>query len=373
MEFCGRGIGSPAMRPPRFFAKKRGHRRTGSQAWGTFAEGLFYALLISVGLVFGALLVTGAAVYAPAEPDVVVLQRGYDWWMWLLTLLIPVALLAFGGSGLVRVVRIWGKSLEHRAAGGLALVKGLARGTQNPPGHPGVPPCENLENSPGTVLRYRLPLESPENWTLVGFGLFALLWNAVVVVLAVGAGADLIGGTIDWLLLCLLVPFVAVGVGGVVFFVRAVVLATSVGPTQIEISDHPLVPGSSYDVLLGQGGAGLFRSIELGLEIEEQATFRQGTDTRTQRLVVRRERIAGWQRVRAVPGGRFEARVSVTIPPGAMHSFASENNSVQWRVVVRGQPDRWPEFVRVFPVVVFPGSIRAVLPEPPPEVLEEAG
>jgi hypothetical protein len=343
------------MRLPRFFTKKRGHRRTDSHAWGSFAEGFFYAILVGAGVVFGLLLVTGAVTYAPADPDSVVLERGYEWWMWLLTLLIPVALLAFGGSGLVRVLRTWGKSQEHRAAASTTMILGrLAGNVAEVHGHPGVPSCDNLENSPGIVLRYRLPLESPENWSLVGFGLFALLWNAVVVVLAVGVGVDLIGGTTDWLLIGLLVPFVAIGVGGVVVFVRAVVLSTSVGPTHVEISDHPLVPGRTYDVRLGQGGSNLFRSIDLGLELEETATFRQGTDTRTQRLVVRRVPVSKWQRVQPVPGGSFEARVAVTIPEDSMHSFSSENNAVQWRIVVRALPDRWPEFTRVFPVVVVP-------------------
>ncbi len=355
------------MRLPRFFPKKRGNRRTGSQAWGSFAEGIFYAILLAAGIVFGLILVSGAANYAPADPDSVVLQRGYEWWMWLLTLLIPLALLAFGGSGLARVVRVWGKSLEHRAAPtGPAILDGLASQETSPPHRPGVPSCDNIENSPGTVLRYRLPLESPENWSLVGFGMFAILWNAVVVVLAVGAGADLLGGTTDWFLMAMLVPFVAVGVWGVVLFVRAVILATSVGPTQVEISDHPLVPGASYDVLLGQGGASVFRSIDMVMEMEESATFRQGTDTRTQRMVVRRQSVARWQRVQPVPGGRFEARVVVTIPVDSMHSFASENNAVQWRIVVRAIPDRWPEFTRVFPVVVFPSPVGAGSPLPDP-------
>jgi hypothetical protein len=351
------------MRLPRFLAKKRGNRRTGSQAWGSFAEGIFYAILLAAGVVFGLLLVTGAANYAPADPDSVVLQRGYEWWMWLLTLLIPLALLAFGGSGLARVVRMWGKSLEHRAAaGGSAILDSLSSPESDTPHHPGLPSCENIENSPGTVLRYRLALESPENWSLVGFGMFAILWNAVVVVLAVGAGADLLGGTTDWFLIAMLIPFVSVGIGGVVLLVRAVILATSVGPTQIEISDHPLVPGATYDVLLGQGGASVFRSIDMVMEMEESATFRQGTDTRTQRLVVRRQPMAGWRRVQPVPGGRFEARVAVTIPRDSMHSFASESNAVQWRIVVRAIPDRWPEFTRVFPVVVCPSPAATVYP-----------
>jgi hypothetical protein len=39
------------MRLPRFLAKKRGNRRTGSQAWGSFAEGIFYAILLAAGVV----------------------------------------------------------------------------------------------------------------------------------------------------------------------------------------------------------------------------------------------------------------------------------------------------------------------------------
>jgi len=349
------------VRWPRFFSKKRGHRHTGSREWGSIAEGLFYAALLIGGLIFGGLLVSGVAAYAPADPGRVVLQRGYDWWMWVLTLVIPLALVAFGGSGLSKVIRMWGKSDERRAASaGLPeFLDTLGHPPHESPGHPGVPACENLVNSPGNVLRYRLPIESPENWTLLGFGMFALLWNAVVVVLAAGAGANIRRGNPDWLLLALLIPFVAVGVGGVVLFVRAVVLAASVGPTQVEISDHPLVPGQRYEVLLGQGGSGLFKSIELGLELEEQATFCQGTDTRTERLIVWRDATRSWSRVQAVPGGRFEAHVEITIPEQAMHSFNSPHNSVHWRLVVRGAPDRWPPFTRVFPLVVFPAGRNA--------------
>jgi hypothetical protein len=39
-----------------------------------------------------------------------------------------------------------------------------------------------------------------------------------------------------------------------------------------------------------------------------------------------------------------------------MHSFASEHNAVKWRVVVIGRPERWPAFIRVFPLVVFPAD-----------------
>ena len=84
------------------------------------------------------------------------------------------------------------------------------------------------------------------------------------------------------------------------------------------------------------------------------ASFRQGTDTRTERVIVWRETVKEWTNLEITPGVRFETHVTVTIPVGAMHSFASEHNAVRWRIVVRGQPERWPGFVRVFPVIVYP-------------------
>jgi hypothetical protein len=276
--------------------------------------------------------------------------------MWALMLLLPGALLAFGGTGLARAVARWGRSEERQAAAGRRPRDPLSTALPLAEGHPGVPSCEDLVNSPGTVLRYRLPVESPESWSLLGFGLFALLWNAVLVVLAVNAGLDLLGGRIDWLLLAVLVPFAAVGVAGVVVFVRSLVLATAVGTTQLEISAHPLRPGGTYEALLAQGGSGGFRDLEISLELEERATFRQGTDTRTDRLLVWKAPLGSWQGLQLTPGTRFEARATIHVPATAMHSFASEHNAVGWRIVVRGRPARWPPFSRSFPVVVFPAG-----------------
>ena len=426
------------MRLPRIFGKKRGHRRTGSQVWGTVIDAAFHAVLLATGVIFGGLLVSGVAVpewrinhdflatrctvvgkrierrvvdrqpgdwhpallvryeadgvvrtawvwpgpvsaatdraaairrleawrlgdelpgwFDPHVPGTVVLQRGYNWWMWLLALLLPGALVAFGGSGLLRAYGRWGKSEErHAAAAGLgAGGDGPADASAGSPRHPSIPSCDDLVNSPGTILRYRLPIDSPENWTMLGFGLFAVLWNAILGVFAVQAGIDLVGGRWDWLLGSLLLAFAAVGVAAVVVFVRRLVLTTAVGPTQVEIADHPLRPGGEYEVLLAQSGTVPFQELAMSLEMEERATFRQGTDTRSERAVVWRQPIHAWRDVALAPGTRFEAQARVRVPPAAMHSFASEHNSVRWMIVVHGAPARWPAFRRVFPVVVFP-------------------
>jgi len=293
--------------------------------------------------------------YDPAAPGEVVLARGYNWWMWALTLLLPSALLAFGGAGLAGAAARWGKSEERVAAGG-RIGESLADAPAVTADHPGVPSCDDLVNSPGTVLPFRLPTDSPESWTLLGFGLFAGLWNIVLVVLAINAGLDLLGGRPDRLLLAVLVPFAIVGIAGIVVFARALLAATAVGTTQLEISAHPLRPGGRYEVLLGQGGTGVLADLELTLELEERATFRQGTDTRTERLVVWRQRLGHWDRLQVAPGTRFEGRATLEIPEAGMHSFVTEHNRVGWRVVVEGRPARWPRFRRSFPVVVFPAA-----------------
>jgi hypothetical protein len=433
------------VRLPRFFGKKRGHRRTGWEAWGSIGDGLFHVAILVAGLAFGGLLVSGVTVpewrmnhdfvptsgtivgtglerrsaadgsatptyrpmlavryaagaadreawvpaprtgrtsdrsaavarldawalgaelpawYDPAHVGTVVLERGYNWWTWLLTLVLPGALIAFGTSGLVRTARRWNTSEECRAAGRPlpGLLKPLPATPRTADGHPGVPTCDDMVNSPGTILRYRLPIESPENWRLIGFGLFAVLWNVVLVVLAAGAGHDLAGGRVDRFLLALLVPFTVIGVAGIVMFVRGLVLATAVGTTQVEINEHPLRPGGRYELILAQGGSGAFRSLEISIALEEQATFRQGTDTRSERLTVWSRAVQAWENLQLSPRVRFEARTTLEIPPACMHSFASEHNTVRWLVVVRGRPVRWPAFTRTFPVVVFPDPAAA--------------
>jgi hypothetical protein len=178
---------------------------------------------------------------------------------------------------------------------------------------------------------------------------------------------------VDRLLVALLVPFLVIGIAGITLFVRGLFLAAAVGTTQLEISDHPLRPGRRYEVLLAQGGAGVLRALELALELEEQATFRQGTDTRSERVVVWRQVVITRRDVQLDPVSQFELQTQVHVPADAMHSFISEHNAVRWRLAVRGTPARWPPFVRIFPVVVYPPAGVGEIPARPDPLVEATG
>jgi len=294
--------------------------------------------------------------YDPNDIETVVLKRGYSWWLWLLTLLLPGALVTFGATGLIHFLKVWGRSEERQAAQFGRLLETLASPLPESVGFPTIPACDNLVNSPGMMLRFRLPTESPELWSLIGAGLFSGLWNVVVVLLAVNVGFNVAEGRADWWLLGLLAPFAIVGVASIGLFCRQLFFVTAVGPTHVEISDHPLCPGDNYQVLLSQAGSASFQKLELFLELEEQATFRQGTDVRTERQIVWQFLIRCWKDVEPLPGTPFEAEVQLQLPSEAMHSFHSTHNAVSWRLVLRGVPKRWPALVRVFPVVVFPAD-----------------
>ena len=105
-----------------------------------------------------------------------------------------------------------------------------------------------LTNSPGTKLRYRLPAAPTTSLTLVAVGMACLLWNGIVAIFVVMALGSFARGEPDWMLTLVLVPFLALGACLVGYLVRLAMVAAGVGPTWIEVSEHPLAPGETVYV-----------------------------------------------------------------------------------------------------------------------------
>jgi hypothetical protein len=303
--------------------------------------------------------------YDPANPKVAVLSQGYTWWVWL-PLSVPISFLLIGGGGLIYTVLSLGKSTERRAASVTRSgPSGRPRKTGSPqPAFPNVPSADQISDSPGTELAYRLPMAGSPAWTLGLWLAACLLWNGIVSGFAVVAVHGLWEGAPDWVLIGFLIPFLVVGIGLIVVFVRQWVLATAIGPTLLEISDQPLHPGRSCELLLWQSGRLRLCWLEVLLACDEEATYRHGTNTRNEshrvfeQSVFRRDHPAGHH---PEDGARFEvqrepltARFAAEVPAGAMHSFKSEHNEINWRFIVRGKAAGWPDFERSFPVIVCP-------------------
>jgi hypothetical protein len=427
------------------YGKKRGHRRTGSQAWGSLGEALFFGFFLVLGSLFlagllnmlvipewrvnhefleteGTVLKTrlgepndeerdidyqpifrpevlveyraagktyrewtydvhfksdrafaadrdaqqaalepfeeGGKVpvwYDPADPQSVVVVQGYTWLLWFL-LLLPAAFILIGGVGLVLTLVQWGKSAEHRVATiqMASRLNPLKEGAKEVVEFAFVPQDSNLTNSPGTKLKYRLPIDLSRGWRLVSILAACVFWNSIVAVFAVIAINSHLDGRPEWLLTLFVLPFAAVGLALIYFFVRELLITTAIGPTQLEISDHPLRPGGRYKAYVSQGGRLTINSLELSLVCDEVATYRQGTDTRTELARVYRQPLLHRRQVELLPQAAFEEQFDFEVPAECMHSFKAGHNEVRWGLQVRGDIAGWPPFERAFPIVVVP-------------------
>jgi hypothetical protein len=200
-------------------------------------------------------------------------------------------------------------------------------------------------------------------WGLCVWLVACLLWNGAVSVFAAVATNSHLEGRPDWVLTAFNVPFVLIGLGMAVFFVRQVLMATAVGPTLVEISSLPLYPGGQYELFFTQTGRLRMNRLEVLLACDEEATFVHGTNTRVETQRVWQAPVFSEENFEICRGAPFEGRCAIEVPPLAMHSFKAEHNEVAWKIVVRGEAAGWPAYERTFPVLVYPAPHRLAYDE----------
>jgi hypothetical protein len=189
---------------------------------------------------------------------------------------------------------------------------------------------------------------------LFGLLMAALTWNGAVSYFIYVVVRGCLNGHPDWLLILFIAPFLAVGIALAAIFVRQLLYTTGIGPTLLEISEHPLVPGENYRLFLSQSGNLTMQSIAMTLVCEEEAVFRQGTNARTESREILS--IALLERTGLVvkPGDPFEDDIAIAIPAEAMHSFRALHNEVRWKLLVSGKVANRYDFQRTFPIVIRP-------------------
>lgn len=333
----------------RLWEKKRGDRRTGSRIAASAGEWLFFAGLFLAGVISLAVVV-GAQLRAMPEAEPYL--SGWTFW---LVLLVVLSFVAVGGVGMAYTLFRAGTSAERRAA----LVKDAAElnpihemPVERRPDLPGLPSNDHLTDSPGITLAYRLPISEQPGWRVFPAATFCVLWNIATAVLIIRYFT--FPNEITWYITLVVLGFVAVGIWSLVYLMREMLAAANLGPTIVEVSDHPLYPGRRYEFFLSQVGQLEVQSLEVRLVCDEEATFAQGTDVLTDSRRVFSERLLRQENFRIQAGHPFEVHGEFEIPRPAMHSFQSEHNGVQWKLLVTGEIAGWPSLERAFPVIVYP-------------------
>ena len=278
--------------------------------------------------------------------------------LWLL-LLVLVSFILIGVGGVTYTALNAGTSAERRAALAKSAAKNidLIRDSDPPEVFPNIPHDANLKNSPGVDLAYRLPAAHTGAWRLFAGALFCVIWSGITTVFVVMAASGHAVGRPEWLLTLVSLPFLAITAWSIYVFLRQLLRMTGIGPTSIEVSDHPLYPGRSYRMSLSQTGRLSIQAFKLLLVCEEETTYIQGTDLRTDRRRVHQHIVAIKDHAEVKPGSPLVLNCPLEIPAGAMHSFQSVHNSVVWSLLVTGKVHGWApdqQFERSFPVLVYP-------------------
>ncbi len=332
----------------RLFVKKRGTRRTGARWPGTLAEAAIFVALVGLGA-YGLYWLISQVLLAEGG--------GYGWWPWL-AIVIPLALIGYGSTGLVMLLWQNVASSERRAA---AVQKAtdweLGQTKPSRPALPAIPPIDAVTDSPGVRLAYRLPIDAASGWVSFTMAAVCLAWNTLVAIFVYRVIQQHIQGRPNWLLTWLLVPFVMAGLWTLFELGRQVLLDIVVGTTRVEVSHHPFHPGGQFQGFVSQTGRLHVRWFQVQLVCEEQAVYQQGTDTRRATSRAYCDTLFSQRKFDITPQQSFEAAFDIAVPDSAMHSFVSPHNGVTWMLMVRGRMARWGEFERRFPVYVYPGDV----------------
>jgi hypothetical protein len=269
----------------------------------------------------------------PADPTQAVLERGFTSDLWFG--LIPLVFVAFGAGGMWLVRR-----------------QGRGLGAAGPKSHPARPrkATHGLpEEEAGPAARV-LKASAPPWLKLLGGILVAAFWNGILSVFLL----DVIRGWRrhhpDWFETIFLIPFVVIGLGMIGFVIYSF-LALFNPRLKLTLTPGAVPLGSAFEVRWEfPGRSGAIERLRIHLEGREEAQYRRGTTTCTDKSVFAKIEIVSTTDRAAVRSGQ----VRLHLPAGLMHSWKADNNKIIWAIRAHGDIAWWPDVKLEFPVTVLP-------------------
>lgn len=255
----------------------------------------------------------------PNKPEYAVLDRGFR--PTLLLGLIPLAMVIIGGVGLLRRIA----RPRHHV----------------PPAWGEAPPVPSTgkDLKPGQPITRR---GKTGLGALIVVVLFGAIWNFAVSFLVrevLKAWSTGNPGCHGAFLTVFAIPFVAVGIGMIVAFFYCLLKL---------FNPRPIVAMSSGAIALGESMELAWRftsrydridRLRIILEGREEATYRRGTNTTTDREVFLSENLIDTTRWAEIRFGK----TTITAPIGAVPSFDGQHNKILYVVRIIGDIRRWPD------------------------------
>lgn len=272
----------------------------------------------------------------PSDPGDAVLNREWSGDMWWG--LFPLPFVAVGLGGIIWSIR----SGRRNPAPGSLRITGMGRGGIS------TPAASELGGDDESA-RF-LKAQMPPLAKFIGGILVAAFWNGIVSVFVWQAVKSWLQHRPEWFLTIFIIPFVLIGLALIGFVIYSFLGLFNPRP---RVVITPGTPGLGQAVEVQwefSGRTQVIRELRIYLEGREEATYRRGTSTATDKAVFATVELVKTSERLALHKG--SARVN--IPAGLMHSWASPNNKIVWALHVHGMIDWWPDVKEEFPMTVRP-------------------
>jgi len=270
----------------------------------------------------------------PAHPEQAVLSRepSAEW----LIGLVPLVFMLVGAAGI-----LWSLRMSRRVratASALPLAPAEPFGLLAPPAAAG----GSLELKP----------EATPWGKLLGLTFLALFWNGIISVFVWQASVGWRAGRPDGCLTLFLVPFVLVGLGLIYAVIRQLLILFN-PRLHLTLSPGTLAAGQTgyLQWSLGSRGGGVKR-LTIILEGREEAQYRRGTSTYTDKSVFATLTLVDTRQELEIPSGS----TSFAVPPDGMPSFTAPHNKIRWAVKAHCDIPGWPDSDDEYEVLVRPGG-----------------
>lgn len=281
-----------------------------------------------------------------------------------LRVILATCLITVGSYFITSLLWRVGVSRERREAlvnraGEIDLLNEFRRRREDLPTVPIEPPLR------GSKLPFGLPSSHRNLWSLISSAAMSVSLVTIASILfpiAIAKGPSADPRSVAFVFL----PIICIAAIWFLYrFFRQLLKLTGIGPSSIELSHYPLFPGSSCRLRLFQPGRIRLKVLTVWLVCQEEATFDQGTDIRTERRDVFRQRLFRKRAVDVSPDKPFAVEFDLAIPEGAIHSFRSANNRIQWKIIVQAEAKKWPTLNRTFRLSVYPRTAIETRPAVP--------
>ena len=185
---------------------------------------------------------------------------------------------------------------------------------------------------------------------VLGTLFFALFWNGIVSIFTWQAWNAWHSGHPDWFLSIFLIPFVLVGLAAWLFVGHFTLALANPRPRITLQSGEPCLGDELQIDWRFAGRSSRITHLKIFLEGREEATYRRGTDTVTDREVFATHSLVDTANEWEIPHGS----AALAVPDDTMHSFTAGNNKIIWEVKVSGVISRWPDVDQHFPITLHP-------------------